>query len=250
MEWTLTGSYVQKNDLIILDILAHNNWKRPIYFAATAPASSYLNLAPYLQLEGLAYRLVPVKQNEQEAQQETRIATDIMYNNIMDPKKFQWGGMEKPGMNLDNVFLKSCALNIRQRMGALASALVTEGKKDKAIKMLDKCIEVTPEVNVPYDGTMVSIVIGYYQADAFEKGNAIAKKLFDNEARNVDYYYSFRGKDRAEFGSDVERSQEILERLVYFAEMFKQPALNKEFAARYNEIMQKYQLQSVFEKRR
>ena len=74
---------------MVIDLLAHNNWKRPIYFAATAPASSYLNLAPYLQLEGLAYRLVPVKQNGEETQ-ETRIATDIMYDKIM---KFAWGGI-------------------------------------------------------------------------------------------------------------------------------------------------------------
>ncbi|MCW3104948.1 MAG: formate-dependent nitrite reductase, rane component [Bacteroidetes bacterium] len=250
IDWTLTGSWVQKNDLMILDILAHNNWKRPIYFAATAPASSYLNLAPYLQLEGLAYRLVPVKQNEQESQQETRIATEIMYKNIMDEKKFQWGGMDKPDMYLDNVFLQSCALNMRQRMGALATALAGEGKKDKAVKVLDKCVAITPEYNVPYDGTMFSIVLGYYQADAFEKANTIAKKVFDNAAKNIDYFYSFRGKERAEFGSDVERAQETIERLVYFTDMFKQTALNKEFTARYNDMMQKYQMESVFQKRR
>ena len=168
----------------------------------------------------------------------------------MDPKKFQWGGMDKPGVYLDDVFLRSCALNVRQRMGSLASALAAEGKKDKAVKVLDKCVEVTPEFNVPYDGTMFSVALGYYQADAFEKGNEIAKKLFDNASKNINYYYKFRGKDRAEFGSDVERSQEVLERLVYITEMFKQTALNKEFSSRYNEMMQQYQLESVFSKRR
>jgi hypothetical protein len=158
--------------------------------------------------------------------------------------------MDKPNMYLDNVFLQSCALNMRQRMGALATALAAEGKKDKAVKVLDKCVEVTPEYNVPYDGTMFSVVLGYYQADAFTKGNAIAKKVFDNAAKNIDYFYSFRGKDRAEFGSDVERAQETIERLVYFTDMFKQTALNKEFTARYNEIMQKYQMESVFQKRK
>jgi tetratricopeptide (TPR) repeat protein len=250
LEWTLTGSYIQKNDLMILDMLAHNNWKRPIYFAATAPASSYLNLAPFLQLEGLAYRLVPVKQNEQESQQETRIATDIMFNNIMDPKKFQWGGMDKEGVYLDDVFLRSCALNIRQRMGALASALAAEGKKDKAVKVLDKCVEITPEFNVPYDGTMFSIALGYYQSDATAKGNEIAKKLFDNASKNIAYYYKFKGKERAAFGSDVERSQEVLERLVYITDMFKQKELNKDFNDRYSMMMQQYQLESVFSKRR
>lgn len=250
VDWTLTGSYIQKNDLMILDMLAHNNWKRPIYFAATAPASSYLNLAPYLQLEGLAYRLVPVKQNEQESQQETRIATEVMYKNVMDPNKFKWGGMERPGVYLDNVFLQSCALNTRQRLGSLASALVAEGKKDKAIKVLDKCVEVTPEENVPYDRAMFSVVLGYFQADAFDKGSVIAKKVFDNAEHNIIYYYSFKGKDRAAFGSDVEAAQEILERLDYITEMFKQTALNKEFKTRYNDLIQRFQLEPVFQKRR
>lgn len=252
IDWTISGSYVQKNDLMILDLLAQNNWNRPIYFAATAPASSYLNLAPYLQLEGLAFRLVPIKQNEEESQQETRVAADIMYKNIMDPNKFRWGGMDKEGVYLDDVFLRSCALNMRQRMGTLATVLASEKKKDKAVEVLDKCIAITPESNVPFDGTMFSIVLGYYQADAFEKGNQLAKKLFNNASSNIDYYYSpeFSGKKRAQFGSDVERSQEILERLVYITDMFKQTGLNKEFNAQYTGMMQKYNLESVFSRRR
>ena len=90
-------------------------------------------------MEGLAYRLVPIKQAPEEQQQDkTRINTDVMYDNIMN--KFLWGGMDKHGIFLDNVFISSCALNIRQRCGALANALIEEGKKDKEIKVLDKCV--------------------------------------------------------------------------------------------------------------
>lgn len=240
IDWTMTGNYVQKNDLMIIDLLAHNNWQRPIYFAATAPASSYLGLAPYLQLEGLAYRLVPVKQNEQETQQETRIATDTMYNNVMN--KFAWGGMEVKGMYLDDVFVRSCALNIRQRMGALAGALIEDGRKDKAIKVLDKVVEVTPQENVPYDVTMYGITLSYYQAGATEKANAIARKLFDNFETNLNYYYSFDRRDLPQFGSDPDQAQDILERLIYFANNFKQPALAKEFEQRYTALLQRYGL--------
>ncbi len=242
IDWTMTGNYVQKNDLMIIDLLAHNDWKRPIYFAATAPASSYLGLAKYLQLEGLAYRLVPIMQNEQESQQETRILTDTMYHNIMN--KFAWGGMEVKGTYLDDVFVRSCALNVRQRMGALAGALIEEGKKDKAIKILDKCIEVTPQENVPYDVTMYAITLAYYQAGATEKANAIAKKLFDNFETNIRYYYSFDRRRLPEFGNDPEQAQDILERLIYFATTFKQPQLAKEFEQRYNQLMQTYGLSS------
>jgi tetratricopeptide (TPR) repeat protein len=240
IDWTMSGNYVQKNDLMIIDLLAHNNWKRPIYFAATAPANSYLGLAPYLQLEGLAYRLVPIKQNEIEAQQETRIATDTMYNNVMN--KFAWGNMDKKGIFLDNVFIRSCALNIRQRIGALAAALIEEGKKDSAIKVLDKVIEITPIENVPYDVTMYAITLAYYQAGAAVKANEVAKKLFDNFETNIKYYYSFDRKRLPEFGNDPQQAQDILERLTYFAQTFKQPALAKEFEQRYNQLVQNYGL--------
>ncbi|MBK7183859.1 MAG: hypothetical protein IPH89_13505 [Bacteroidetes bacterium] len=240
IDWTIQGNYVQKNDLMVIDLLSQNDWKRPIYFAATAPASSYLNLAPYLQLEGLAYRLVPIKQTAAEQQQETRIATDTMYNNIMT--KFVWGGMEKKDVFLDDVFVRSCALNVRQRIAALGSALAAEGKKEQAIKVLDKCLEITPEENVPFDGTIFSIAIAYYQAGADKKANDLANKLFDNFEKNMKYYGSFKSRDRVSFISDIERTQEIMERLIYFTDMFKQPELSKQFEARYNTILQTYGL--------
>ena len=243
IDWTMTGNYVQKNHLMVLDLLAHNDWKRPVYFAATAPAKSYLNLAPYLQLEGLAYRLVPIKQNPEQQQPDGRINTEVMYDNIMN--KFIWGGMDKPGIFLDNVFISSCALNIRQRCGALANALIEEGKKDKAIKVLDKCLEVTPQENVPYDVTMYAITMGYYQAGALDKASALSKKLFTNYESNIRYYYSFDRKEIPTFGSDPETAQDIMERLIYFANNFKQTALSKELEDRYTKLLQAYNLSSL-----
>ncbi len=240
VEGTTSDSYLQKNDVMMLDLLAQNNWERPVYFAATAPASSYLNLAPYLQLEGLAYRLVPVKQNELESQQETRVASDIMYENFMT--KFKWGNMEKPGVFLDNVFLSSCVLNIRQRSGTLASALVDEGKKDKAIKVLDKCLEVTPFDNCPIDGTLYSVVYGYYQAGAMDKANALAKTLFDNYENNINYIYGLDRDQLADYGSELRQAQGILEQLVSFAGFYKQEAVAKDFQNRYMKVVQDYGL--------
>lgn len=240
IDWTLTGNYIQKNDLMILDLLANNDWKRPIYFAASASANSYLGLAPYLQLEGLAYRLVPIRQNEEESQLETRIATDTMYNNVMN--KFAWGGMDVKGMYLDNTFITSGALNMRQRMGSLAIALIGEGKKDKALNILNKAIEVIPHENVPYDGSMYSIVLGYYQAGDPLKANEISKKVFTNFEDSLNYYYSFNRRRLPEFGNDPDQAQDIMERLIYFSSVFKQPEVAKEFENRYAQLMRKYGL--------
>ena len=240
IDWSMTGNYVPKNHLMIIDLLANNNWKRPVYFAASAPASSYLGLAPYLQLEGLAYRLVPLKQNEQESQQETRIDTDIMYDNVMN--KFAWGGMENKSIYLDDIFIRMGASNIRQRMGALAGALIEEGKKDKAIAVLDKAIKITPPENIPYDVTMYAITLGYYQAGATSKANEIAKRMFTNFENNLKYYYAVNRKRLFEFGSDPDQAQEILERLIYFAHSFKQAELANDFESRYDKLLQTYGL--------
>jgi tetratricopeptide (TPR) repeat protein len=240
IDWSLPGTYVQKNDFMVLDLLAHNNWKRPIYFAATAPAKSYLGLNQYLQLEGLAYRLVPVKQTGEETQQETRVAKDTMFNNIMT--KFKWGGMDRHGIFLDDVFVRSCALNMRQRGAALANAFIQEGKKDKAIKVIDKIIEVTPQENVPYDVTIYGLTMAYYEAGALDKANNLAIKLFDNFETNLNYYYSLDRRDFSQFSSEADQAQDILERLIYFSKNFKQDKVSKELDDRYNKLLTKYNI--------
>ena len=89
LNWEIQRNYVLKNDLMIMDLLAANDWERPVYFAVTTGADAYLNLDKYLQLEGLAYRLVPIESTEREmASGGPRIAEDIMYNNIMKFKFF------------------------------------------------------------------------------------------------------------------------------------------------------------------
>jgi tetratricopeptide (TPR) repeat protein/MFS family permease len=241
IDWTPSGSYLQKNDLMIIDLLAHNDWKRPIYFAATAPPESYLNLAPYLQLEGLAYRLVPIRQNEKEAQGDTRVATDIMYDNFMN--KFRFGNMELPGTYLDDVFLRSCALNVRQRAGQLASALADEGKKDKAIKVLDKALAMTPFDNAPIDATLYSVVLAYYQAGANDKANTLSKQLFANYEGNVNYYCGLGRSELPSYGPEMKQAQGIMEQLISFANYFKQPALSKELEDRYMNLLKANNLQ-------
>ena len=94
LEWTITDGngtprqYVLKNQFMVMEILRNNNWERPIYFAVTIGPDSYVGLQDYFRLEGLAWRLVPVKYGSRGGQP-VGIAKDIMYTNVME--KFQWG---------------------------------------------------------------------------------------------------------------------------------------------------------------
>lgn len=179
-----------KNDLITLDIVASNDWERPIYFAITTGSEAYLNMEPYFQLEGLAYRLVPIRTPVSQDREVGHLNTSIMYENMMN--KFAWGNMNKEGVYLDETILRQTK-NFRNLFYRLAKNLMEEGKKDSAIKVLDKCMEVMPNSNVPYDVFMIRIIEGYYLTGSKDKAAKLIKELMKLYEGRYRYYNSFKG---------------------------------------------------------
>ncbi len=229
IDWQLKRQYVTKNDLMVLDLLAGFNWERPIYFAVTTGREAYIGLEDYLQLEGLAYRLTPIKSTKEEMQNGARINSDIMYNNIMT--KFQWGGMSYPGIYLDENAMRF-ASNMRIQIGGLASQLVQEGKKDKALKVLDKAMIEMPEATVPYDATMYSICLAYFQAGENKKAKEIAQKLFTMFEGDLRFYNKLPGLHKAAYGSEINRARQLMMALVSVSYNYKEEALGKSFEQR------------------
>ena len=235
INWDLSGrGYILKNDMLVLDLIAHNNWERPIYFAVTTGDEAYVGLKRYFQLEGLAYRFVPIRQTETEEAQGGRVNTDVMYDNIMN--KFLWGGMDKAGVNLDENCVRMTG-NLRMQMSILAGALVNEGKKGKAKKVLDKCLEVMPDANIPYDATVFTICGIYYELGDMKKANELAKKLFDIYEGDLRVYSAQKQFRRNAYGRDVNQAKEILRRLTGMAQQNKQTELFNEFSKRIQSVL-------------
>jgi tetratricopeptide (TPR) repeat protein len=235
IKWDLGGrNYITKNDLMVLDLVAHTKWDRPIYFAVTTGDDAYVGLQKYFQLEGLAYRLVPIKQTEMEESQGGRVNTNAMYDNVMN--KFLWGGMDKKGINLDENCIRMTG-NLRMQMSVLASALINEGKIKKAKAVLDKCLEVMPDENIPFDATIFTVCAGYYQINEIKKANELAKKLFDIFEGDLKIYNAQNPKRRVAFGREINQCQEILKRLTGLTQQFKQNELSKDFMARVSAII-------------
>lgn len=233
--WDLGGrNYITKNDLLVLDLVAHNNWSRPIYFAVTTGDDAYVGLRYYFQLEGLAYRFVPIKQTETESAQGGRVNTDVMYDNIMN--KFLWGGMDKKGVNLDENCIRMTG-NLRMQMGILAGALINEGKTNKAKNVLDKCLAVMPDENIPYDATIFTVCASYYEIKDFKKANELAKKLFSIFEGDLKIYNAQKPNRRVAYGRDANQAKEILKRLIGLTQQFKQDELSKEFINRIQTVV-------------
>jgi hypothetical protein len=235
ISWDLgSRGYITKNDLMVLDLVAHNDWKRPIYFAVTTGGEAYVGLDKYFQLEGLAYRLVPIKQTEIEQSQGGRVNTEAMYKNMME--KFLWGGLDKPGVNLDETSMRMAG-NLRMQMSILAQALINEGKNTKAKKVLDKCLTVIPEENVPYDGTIFTIAAAYYQIGEKQKAGELSKRLFDIFESDLGIYNKQKGNHRMAFQREMDQAKEIMKRLVGLTQQFKDEKLSKELMMRLSKVV-------------
>lgn len=215
MDWTFNKGYVTKGTLAMLDILAHNNWKRPIYFASTVPSDQYNGLDKYLYSEGLALRLMPLKpdtaNNEERAEQ---LNTPVLYNNVMT--KFKWGNMKTATyldpQSSDDTFIFT---NI---FSNLAGSLIKEGKNTEAKKVVDKYYEVMPQ---RFFGIR-TVVVKYYMAENLYKlgETARANEILTQSADYINKELIFLS-DISQSKRSLTGSQNVQTGLYYLDRMIK-----------------------------
>jgi hypothetical protein len=182
----LKGNSILKSQLIVLDILAHNNWERPIYYV-TGFTEDALGLEDYFQLEGLAYRLVPIKSENKGWSDYGRIDTDILYEKLM--KEFSWKSANEKGVYIDYNHIRTLmVIRARLNYARLAKALASEGKPEKAVEVLNYCMDALPLSKIPYDAFVPDIIEGYFMAGANEQASKMAKNLSDYYFARLEYY--------------------------------------------------------------
>ncbi len=166
LKWA--GRGMSRKQVMIYEMLARNNWKRPIYMSVTLGAENYAGLQDYFCLEGLAYRLTPFKLGQ------SRIDTDKMYTNLM--KRFKYGNVAMPGIFLDETNLRMAQTH-RRMFSVLVERLLNEGKKDKALAALRMCEKVLPEATVPYEYSDVDLAMLWFRAGDKGKAAKVAKEV-------------------------------------------------------------------------
>ena len=132
-----------KGDLMMLEMIAHADWTRPIYVALTVGSENYMNLGDNFIQEGLANRITPFLTNQPGTK---NFDTEKTYRNVM--YRYKYGGLEKPGLYIDETVLRMCYTH-RHIFSQLALHLIEEGQKAKALKVLQKAEKVLPTYNVP-----------------------------------------------------------------------------------------------------
>jgi hypothetical protein len=208
LAWKINREGIEKASLMILDLLATNEWKRPVYFVVTTGQETYLGLEKYFHQEGLAYRLLPVRAEVKEGELGD-VNIGVMYDNLMN--KFKFGGMNDPKVYLDENNIRM-VMNLRSIYARLAGALIQEGKKDSAKKVIDRCLFEMPDNTAPFDYFVVSLAEGYYKTGEVEKADKLAEKLINSSVEELAYYFSFPDKDLKNMEMQMQESLFTLQR--------------------------------------
>jgi tetratricopeptide (TPR) repeat protein len=172
-----------------------------------------MGLEQYFQLEGLAYRLTPIKHKKNPNPNiDGGVSSALMYDNMMN--KFQWGNMDKMPIYMDENN-RRMTTNLRLQFGHLAEQLIEEGDLEKAREVIQRSLDVMPEYNVPYEQPQImwQLVDLMYEADYDEKALELSKRMIEINNQEIDFYHSLDEKHQKLIEKDITMRVQINDRL-------------------------------------
>ncbi len=216
MKFSYPKTLAYKSDLAILNIIAavaNEGWKRPLYFDAGLRQGDYGGTGDYLHMEGNVYRLMPYKYADAaKVNQQVLgiINTDKSYDLYMN--KFIWGGGERNDVYFDEPNRHEF-VTYRMDGSFIANQLTAEGKKDKAVQVLDKVMSGITEHSYAYDYTAYFVAASYYHAGALAKANALTMKIVRNSEDDVNWVATLPEDSKAAMADDVRQQFQIMQSL-------------------------------------
>ncbi len=177
---------ISKSRVMMLDIIANNDWKRPLYFSGGSfDEEEYIWMTDYLQLDGLVYKLVPIKTKNQSIFDKGRIDGDLMYDIV---KKWEWGNSGNPNIYHDPQTRKQGGVSFRISLARLAETLIKENKIDKAKEIINIATENMPVEYFEYFTFVEPFVDGYYKVGETKKARKLFHKLKTIYQERLEYY--------------------------------------------------------------
>jgi len=237
--WDIKQNGLFRNDLMLLDIIATNNWERPIYFANPNSIKKVLDVDKYCHLEGVVYRFMPypAKQHinkvggvEPERSYEILMADDV-----------RWGRLNEDDVTVDRESDRNAGM-IKQNYLRLGQTLLADNKADSAILALDRGLEFFPNKKFPFDYFMIPWAGIYYEAGAEDKANEVVETIFKRYSEELAYYNSLSPRFSDAYQNEVQESLAVLQRLGQVTREFKQVEISNQIDSLFYEEVGKLNL--------
>jgi hypothetical protein len=249
MEWKYNSNYVMKDNLAMFDILAHNNWKRPICFTVTVGPDNLIGLQPYLYKEGFTYHLIPYKLDTTVRDQMEKVHADTMYRNVMT--KFKWGNF-KTAKYLDHESTTMFYPVMMTTFLDLTQTLMQQNKLDSARNVLNKYDQTMPDINPFIDVIARKYYLaqacyslyakdnGKYQ-DMGKLGRKFVTGIDDYLTDQLDYYYYIKQNNGNGLSMrDIQIGVQLLAGITDFAKDAHQTDLYNKLSAQDKDYQTKF----------
>ena len=214
IDFEIKGDALYKNRLFMLDILQHNDWERPIYFTGGSFADDdYMWMKDYLQLNGLTYKLVPVKTpiDKENPMEMGDIDTEKMYNVVTH---WYWGNSESPNIYHDTETRRN-SITYRTVLARLSKKLIEEGKIEKAKTIIDLAMQKMPLEYFDYYTLLEPFIEGYYDTNQPEKARKIADQLIKKHQERLTFFSNYKPSAQnnaaMEIVTDIERYRSLVQ---------------------------------------
>ena len=210
----LPQSAIYKGNMVMLDIIRNNNWERPVYFAGrTADDADFAWMKDYLQVQGMAYKLVPVKTPLPEGgsmMDMGYVDSEKSYDSV---KKWDWGNSGSPDIYHDPE-TRHNGIAFRSTMARLMDTLITENKNIKAREIIDLAMEKMPVDDFGFYTLAEPFADGYYRVGEKEKARALLAKLTTKYHDSLGYYRSLpiaqQNNEAQSIVTEIERYRSLL----------------------------------------
>ncbi len=209
MQWELGKSYIFKNELLMLDLISTNQWKRPIYFSYPSIVRAIMNIEKYCSLEGYSYRYLPVKASNY-IQGLGGINIDKTYNLFMNV--FRWGGLNEQGVYIDGETHRN-AVSFRNKFALLAQALILNNRIDSARKILDKGLNLFPSTKIPFDKYTLAYIQLYEKIGEKNKAQLLYNEINSYYSALLAYYESFEDSKIPSIQTEKSNIMQLLKNL-------------------------------------
>ena len=216
---TIGDQILYKNRLLMLDILANNDWERPIYFTGGSFGDDdYLWMKDYLQLEGVTYKLVPIRTpiDPRNPFDMGRVNTEKMYNIV---KNWDWGNMGSSDIYHDPETRKN-SITYRSNLARLTENLLNEGDTIHAKEILDLGMQQMPVEHYEYYTLLEPFITGYYEVNEPQKAMEIWEQVASKYQENLKFFSNwdvdrqYRYAD--EIITDMERYRALVDMMMIY----------------------------------
>jgi hypothetical protein len=195
----LTKNYLDVSGFCVLDIIASNNFERPIYFALTVGDDEYSLYKNYLCNEAFGLKISPIKYKNSDKTEFAKVYVNVLYDKLFNQLKFDKNNYKSLG-----IFQKRVISNYRRMFSGLASQYIVENNMEKAQVVLDRCMELFPAEVADLDYYTPEIIENYFKIKQDDKAKSLLTKFLNQIYKKLEKIKKENNKDKNNYESQMQ----------------------------------------------